>query len=80
MKLGIFSWYGYNTPIPSRLQRIKEAGFDTTMLWWDDALEFKELTKAELVNTTRAHQLIIENIHVPFVSANDLSNFTIIPQ
>ena len=69
-KIGIFSWYGYRTPIKHRLQKIKEAGFDATMLWWGDPLAFEELDKTQLVKETRKQKLIIENIHVPFDDAN----------
>ena len=48
-KKGIFSWYGFDTPIIKRLKKIKECGFDSTMLWWGDELSFKELNKQELI-------------------------------
>lgn len=71
-ELGIFSWYGFNTPIIKRLKKIKESGFDSTMLWWGDELSFKELNKQELIKETHKNKLIIENIHVPFDNANDI--------
>lgn len=69
-KLGIFSWYGYRTAIKRRLQMIRKAGFDSTMLWWGDEKAFDELEKTELVKETRNQGLEIENIHAPFANAN----------
>jgi sugar phosphate isomerase/epimerase len=71
-KYGIFSWYGYNTPLRERFRNIQEAGFVSTMLWWGDGKAFKELDKKQLVHETRLHGLFIENIHVPFDEANDI--------
>jgi len=71
-KTGIFSWYGFNTPLKNRFTKIKNVGFDTTMLWWGDDIAFKELDKKELINETLKSGLIIENIHVPFIMANDI--------
>jgi sugar phosphate isomerase/epimerase len=71
-KIGLFSWYGFNTKIKNRLNKIKKYGFDATMLWWGDDKAFNELNKEELINETINSGLIIENIHVPFDSANDI--------
>ena len=69
---GIFSWYGYDTPIRERFKKIKNAGFDSTMLWWGDDKAFFELDKDELIIEALKAELIIENIHVPFLKANDI--------
>ena len=69
-KTGIFSWYGFRTPIKQRLENIKDVGFDATMLWWGDDKAFDELDKTNLVKETRKRNLEIENIHVPFDNAN----------
>jgi sugar phosphate isomerase/epimerase len=71
-RYGIFSWYGYRTPILERFRNICEAGFESTMLWWGDEKAFDELDKKELVQETRAQGLFVENIHVPFDDANDI--------
>ena len=69
---GIFSWYGYNTPMRECLNKIRNAGFDSTMLWWGDDKAFEQLEKDELINETLNSGLIIENIHVPSINANDI--------
>ena len=71
-KKGIFSWYGFPTPIKMRFVLIKKAGFDSTMLWWGDGKAFAELEKSELVEEANKNCLLIENIHVPFENANDI--------
>ncbi len=71
-KLGMFSWYGINLPIKERLQNIKKAGFDSTMLWWGDEVAFWEYKKEDLVRTTLETGLSIENIHGSYLKCNDL--------
>ncbi len=70
MHLGIFSWYGYKPPLPLRLKKIKEVGFDSTMLWWGNELVTNQSPDAEILNLAIDLGLIIENIHVPFDEAN----------
>ncbi|WP_026368773.1 sugar phosphate isomerase/epimerase family protein [Aminiphilus circumscriptus] len=69
---GIFSWYGYLKPLEERLESVRSAGFDSLMLWWGDALAFSEHGKADLVRLVRNKGLRIENIHVPYLDANDI--------
>jgi sugar phosphate isomerase/epimerase len=69
-KTCIFAWFGYILPMEEKLKLIKNAGFDSVMLWWGD--EFKEIdgdknTHIELVNK---HNLFVENIHTPFDGIN----------
>lgn len=32
-KSGIFSWFGFPIPMEERLRMIKDAGFDSVLLW-----------------------------------------------
>lgn len=57
-KLGIFTWFSYSLPLEEALTYIKQAGFDTVMLWWDNAEKHPELV--------RKFGFDIANIHVPF--------------
>lgn len=69
---GIFSWYGYVKPLAERLESIRLAGFDALMLWWGDEMAFSEYGKADLVRCVRSRGLSIENIHIPYIDANDI--------
>ena len=71
-RLGIFSWYGFRSPLAERLERIRAAGFYSTMLWWGDEPAFSEHSPQEVVELARGCGLVIENIHVPFDRTNDL--------
>ena len=71
-KLGLFSYYGFNTLLKHRLQNIKTIGFDSTMLWWGDELAFSEMKPEEIVNECQKIDLEIENIHIPYAEANKI--------
>jgi sugar phosphate isomerase/epimerase len=71
-KYGMFSYYGTNTPLDERLRKIRDANFDATMLWWGDSRAFQEFDKRQLVQKARANDLVIENIHIPFVKAHNI--------
>ena len=62
LKRGIFDWFSYDLPFEDRIALIRQAGFDTVMLWWEDAENNPE--------TARRQGLEIANIHVPFPDAN----------
>ena len=72
IQLGIYSWYGFATPLLKRLQLISAAGYDSTMLWWGESGAYGGISKRKLVNTVRDIGLQLENIHVPFDHANDI--------
>lgn len=63
-KLGIFDWFSYDLPFEDRLSLIRNAGFETVMLWWDNADSHPELA--------RQVGLDIANIHVPFEDAGSI--------
>lgn len=69
MKLGLFSWYGYEAPIARRLEHIHQAGFTSTMLWWGDEQANPEID-ADLLKRAVDLGISIENVHVPFADAN----------
>ena len=72
MKVGIFAWYGYELPTPTRLAHIKRAGFDSTMLWWsDEPAEVPDFDNEDL-ETARRIDLAVENVHVPYENATGL--------
>jgi sugar phosphate isomerase/epimerase len=62
MKLGVFTWFSYPLPFEEGLRYIRQAGFDSVMLWWDKAEDQPAMV--------RKHGLDIANIHVPFPEPN----------
>lgn len=72
LKVGIFSWFGFIMPIQERLRLIKEAGFDSTAIWWEDEEGDKVIKKEEFPKLVKDSGLIFENIHAPFLNCNML--------
>lgn len=68
MKKGIFIYFGYDMPIAKRFELIKNAGFDSVMVWWGDGDE------DEIVSLAQENNLFICNAHLPFEEINLLWN------
>lgn len=73
-KLGIFSWFGWRLHISQRAKLIKDAGFDTTCLWWAEDERANTGSLDDLPKIVRDNGLEIDNIHVPFAEAHLLSS------
>jgi sugar phosphate isomerase/epimerase len=71
-KFGIFSWFGFVMSLSKRIELIKNAGFDSTSLWWEDEEGSPSIKKNEMPKIVRDSGLILENIHVPFNDSNNL--------
>ena len=72
LKLGIFSWFGFLVPLPERLRLIKKARFDATSIWWEDENSLPIIKKEQMACLVKDSGLVLENIHVPFNSSDDL--------
>lgn len=70
--VGIYDWFGYDVPIRNRYKLIKEAGFDSVMLWWSEGFG-RGPDYPEGVEWARNAGLFIENIHTPVQEQNHLS-------
>ncbi|WP_427338776.1 sugar phosphate isomerase/epimerase family protein [Caloranaerobacter sp. DY30410] len=68
IKLGVFSWFGYDLPLVDCINMIKNIGFDSTMLWWEEELFSKD--GEEQLNKIRNIDINIENLHVPYYECN----------
>lgn len=68
----IYSWFGFIIPMDEKFRLIKQAGFDSTFLWWGD--EFIEINgpKEKHPELARKAGLDIINVHLPFIDADDL--------
>ena len=70
--VGIYDWFGYDVSIKDRYKLIKEAGFDTVMLWWSEGFNRGKDYKNSVQYALNAG-LSIENIHTPVQDQNNLS-------
>ena len=71
-RLGIYSWFGISTPMEERFRLMKQAGFDSTFLWWGDEYADMDGPKDRHPFMARRQGLILENVHLPFSEANEL--------
>jgi sugar phosphate isomerase/epimerase len=71
LPLGMFSWFGIDLPLESRLNLIKKAGFSTTCLWYGEEEDMVRNNQADLMpRLVQERGLKIDNIHVPYKNAN----------
>ena len=61
---GISGWYGYFNDYAERVGKIKEAGLDGIMLWWEDEGGATPHGRREMVSLARETGLEIFNAHV----------------
>ena len=52
-KFGIFSWFGFVMSLSKRIELIKNAGFDSTSLWWEDEEGSPSIKKNEMPKIVR---------------------------
>lgn len=69
--LAIYDWFGYDLPIAQRYVKIKEAGFDSVLLWWSDGFGRGDGYRSG-PELARKAGLQVENIHTPVQMQNDL--------
>lgn len=70
--MGIYFWFGYNIDYTERLRLIKEASFDSIMLWWGDEFDDYKKIKTKLPELAANYGLSVENIHAPIMGANSI--------
>ena len=68
--LAIYDWFGYDLPHKERYRLMKEAGFDSVLLWWSE--HFGRGDYREGPQLAREAGLFIENIHAPIHIQNTL--------
>ena len=61
---GIFAWYGYFDDYRKRVERIRNAGFDGLMLWWEDEIGDWPITRFEMARRANEAELKVFNIHM----------------
>ena len=69
---GIFSWFGWVMPLPKRLELIRQAGFTSTSLWWEDEIGTPPIDRPTMAALVRDYGLNLDNVHVPYDDIDDL--------
>lgn len=67
---GIFAWYGYFNDYRSRVEKIKTAGFDGLMLWWEDEIGDWPISRFEMARRAEEAELKVFNIHMAGIDDN----------
>ncbi|MFC1900256.1 sugar phosphate isomerase/epimerase family protein [Chloroflexota bacterium] len=69
LPLGMSAWFGFSLPLEERLKLIKQAGFDTTCLWFgveEDTVRDGESDRMPAL--VRNTGLLLDNIHATFLN------------
>lgn len=64
--IGIYGWFGFPLQPADSFAKIRAAGFDQVMLFWDDS----HFVKEDIVTLAHAADLQIANAHLPFAGMN----------
>ncbi len=72
MGVGIFSWFGFALPMAERARMIRDAGFQSVMLWWGDDHRSVDGPKEAQPELFRKTGLRVVNVHTPFNGINNL--------
>ncbi len=64
--LGIAAWFHRGVDFRDRFKMIRDAGFDTTCIWWEDKDESRKKLRDGVPEVVRAEGLSLDNIHVPY--------------
>lgn len=75
LKTGIFTWLGYpmdKEDMGKKFLLIKNAGFDSVMIWWGDDDDGVEMKKSFYRPLAEKYDLFIANAHLPFEDTNNL--------
>ena len=67
---GIFAWYGYFNDYRGRVEKIKTAGFDGLMLWWEDEIGDWPISRFEMARRAEEAELKVFNIHMAGIDDN----------
>lgn len=71
MPIAIQDSFGFEMPMAERYRLIRSAGFDSVMLGWAGFSDNPDETKQKNPELARKNGLRIENLHTPFLGAND---------
>lgn len=66
MPLGIYAWVGIPVPFTDRIAMIRDAGFETTSLWWEQDDPVRRRIRELAPEIVRNAGLTLDHIHVPY--------------
>jgi len=69
---GLHAAFGYRLPFERRMELLRDAGFTTTALWWEERRPEIRAMRDRAPDMVRAQGLELDNIHVPYHACNDL--------
>ncbi len=73
-KSGTYTWFGYESSFEERLQKIKEAGFDTICTFWDRSMESMDGKLEDQPEKADKVGLYLEHTHLPYYGCDALWN------
>jgi len=71
-EIGICSWFGFKYSYEERIKFIKDAGFQSVMIWWGEEHRETNASKEMEPEIARKYGLNVENAHFPFNIINSL--------
>jgi len=72
MEASIFTWFGFKQPFGEIIQLIKEAGFQSVMIWWEDEADEYTVPKQQQPEIVRKSGLKLDNAHLEFANVNTM--------
>jgi len=72
MEAGIFNWFGFKHPYREIITLIKEAGFQSVMIWWGDETDDYTVPKHKQPETVRKAGLKLDSAHLEFANVNKM--------
>ena len=73
----ISSWFGYELSFEERIKLIKDAGFQSVMIWWGEEYWNDNKTKKLIPEIIGRNDLQIDNIHFSFAGISSLWEDTV---
>ena len=72
MELGICSTFGYKLTFEERIKLIKDAGFESVMIWWGENTKENENEQKAQPEIIRKNNLKLENAHFSFAGIDSI--------
>lgn len=71
-RLGIYAGFGFEIPFEERLRLIREAGFGSTAIWWEEKNPRIRELRHRAPELIRDAGLGLDNIHAPYYACREL--------
>jgi sugar phosphate isomerase/epimerase len=72
--LGMHLSFARTASLPERLRVLKDAGFDSTALWWEERRPEIRAIRDRVPEIVRVAGLEIDHLHAPYFACNELSS------